>query len=406
MIVRLPQGTSPIQPLKQDRKANPTPPRLLAGEDGVAFLLAIVVLTIMAVMASAGFYAVRQEGRMGSASERVVQAKYLAEDAANGILANWRGDLYGILPIGGSTTLFDSTSVGTTRVNIGRKGAGLYFVTAEARVGLDGNGGAASQRRMGMMARLRQTQFYFPSALTTSGNVTVSGTARIVGADQIPLGWGGVCSALGLSRPAITNLSTATVATADAAVVTGTPPVSANDPVASAATTVFSELTWTQLVALADRTIPGGNIGSVGPVSTSGTCDTAAPFNWGNPADPAAPCGAFFPIIHVAGDARLTGGGVGQGILLIDGNLDVIQPFGFFGIVIVRGDIDTSANVAQFYGHVRAHHVDLTSVSPTIPSLIGLSSCAVHRAVVNHPMLTRAVPIGERSWIDLTALDG
>ena len=92
--------------------------------------------------------------------------------------------------------------------------------------------------------------------------------------------------------------------------------------------------------------------------------------------------------------------------LCIDGDLDVVLPFGFFGVVIVRGAIDTGTNVAQLYGHVRAQDVTLTSVSPTIPSLIALSTCAIERAVVNHPMLTRAVPIGKRSWIDLTALEG
>ncbi len=396
--------TRRIDPMKLRRIL--TPFHVRSDERGVAFLLAIVVLTIMSVMVTAGFYAVRQESRMGSASERVTRAKYQAQDAATGVLADWRGDVYGALPIGGSTIVADSTAAGTTVVRVGRKGASLFFLSAEARVGLDGAGGAASTRRVGMIARLKLTQFFSHSALVTSGNVALSGTARIEGTDQIPLAWGPVCGALGATRPGITNLASATVSIAGAAVVTGVPPVDPNDPVAGNATTVFSELTWAQLVALADKTLPGGNVGSIAPVSASGTCDTAAPFNWGNPSHPAAPCGSYFPIVHVAGDARMTGGGLGQGILLVDGNLEIVSPFGFFGIVVVRGRIDTQANVGQFYGHVRAEDVTLTSVSPTVPSLISLSSCAIHRAVVNHPMLTRAVPIGARSWVDLTALDG
>lgn len=385
---------------------HPAPASSLNGEDGVAFLLAIVVLTIMAVMVTAGFYSVRQESRMGAASGRAVDAMYLAEDAAAGVLADWRGDIYGALPVGGSTTVNATVPQGTTSVTVSRTGAGLFLLTSEARVGLDGSGGAASTRRVGLMARLRQTQFFYRSALTASADVAVTGTARIDGADHVPTAWGSVCGSASLSRAGVTNLTTATVQIADAAVVTGTPPVDPNDPIASNATTVFSELSWSQLVALADKTIPGGNIGPIGPVSASGVCDKAAAFNWGNPSNPSAPCGAYFPIIHVAGDARVVGGGLGQGILLVDGDLDVVLPFGFYGIVVVRGDVITEHNVGQFYGHVRAHGVDLTSASPTTPSLMAFSSCAIQRAVVNHPLLTRAVPLAERSVIDLTALDG
>ena len=80
-------------------------------------------------------------------------------------------------------------------------------------------------------------------------------------------------------------------------------------------------------------TLAAGSYGS-GPAVANGVCATGNPLNWGD-GDHTQPCGGYFPLVRVAGDATLTG--TGQGVLLVDGDLNVAGKFQWFGAVIVEG---------------------------------------------------------------------
>jgi len=61
--------------------------------------------------------------------------------------------------------------------------------------------------------------------------------------------------------------------------------------------------------------------------------------NWGSPTSPTGPCGGYYPIIHITGTGSVINGQEGQGVLLVDGSLDVQGGFQFFGVTIVKGSI-------------------------------------------------------------------
>src|SRR6266516_2225417 len=69
-------------------------------------------------------------------------------------------------------------------------------------------------------------------------------------------------------------------------------------------------------------------------VVTNGVCDISIKLNWGD-GDHTQPCGAYYPIIHITGNASLSG--TGQGVLLIDGDLNLGGNFRWFGVLIVQG---------------------------------------------------------------------
>ena len=80
--------------------------------------------------------------------------------------------------------------------------------------------------------------------------------------------------------------------------------------------------------------------------------------NWGDPFTPTSPCFSRFPIIHAQAGLTINGE-LGQGILLVEGDLAVQGGFEFFGIVMVRGKLKTNGTGGHFNGAVMAANVDL-----------------------------------------------
>jgi hypothetical protein len=93
----------------------------------------------------------------------------------------------------------------------------------------------------------------------------------------------------------------------------------------------------------------------------------------------------------------------GQGILLVDGDLQLAGGFTFMGIIIVQGTFTTGSGTNRVYGSVMASNsADLTqSMSGT--GEIHYSRCTIMRAVLNNAALSRARPLAQRSWVDLSA---
>ena len=104
--------------------------------------------------------------------------------------------------------------------------------------------------------------------------------------------------------------------------------------------------------------------------------------------------------MHVAGD--LTVNGVqGQGILLVDGNLNVQGSFQFFGITIVQGDLKTSgggSTSAHFWGTVLAKNIDLSIQSISGKATLNYSKCAITQALQNNSI---TAPMRSRGWVQL-----
>jgi hypothetical protein len=169
---------------------------------------------------------------------------------------------------------------------------------------------------------------------------------------------------------------------------------------------------------MADITFNGnsGPFNDIMPAGDATTCDHSgvhATKNWGEPwrsGGYIAGCINYFPIIHVAGSVvngvitnntgnlKLTGGR-GQGILLVDGDMDVQGGFEFYGPVIVQGHLTTSGTGGHFNGGVMSADVNLELNSVLGNAVVTYSSCSIIRALTAN---SNARLLRERRWMDLT----
>ena len=133
---------------------------------------------------------------------------------------------------------------------------------------------------------------------------------------------------------------------------------------------------------------------------SGGTCAKSVPTNWGDGINRNSPCGNYFPIVHLTGDATLNGV-QGQGILLVDGDLSVQGGYEFFGIAIIRGRLKTEgggATEAHFWGGVMAENVDLELNTLSGNATLNYSKCTILQAL----QMTGVVsPLRSRSWVQL-----
>ena len=99
-------------------------------------------------------------------------------------------------------------------------------------------------------------------------------------------------------------------------------------------------------------------------------------------------------------------GGVGQGILLVEGDLDLRGNFTFFGMILVKGNMGTQGSGNRVFGGIMAGNAEIDAQSITGGSEIQYSSCVIDRVTDNIAGLTLnwALPLSERGWVDLSSV--
>jgi len=135
-------------------------------------------------------------------------------------------------------------------------------------------------------------------------------------------------------------------------------------------------LAFDSLLARVEVPVLGG--GSPAPVDRRGACEFAAPWNWGDPDRPTGPCGGHLALRSAAGDLRVEGG-VGQGILIVDGDVSFADGARFYGVVVARGALRLEGG-AQLTGAALAPG---GAVVPAGTSVRG-SACWVTRVLAAH----------------------
>jgi hypothetical protein len=235
------------------------------------------------------------------------------------------------------------------------------------------------------------------ASLTTQGGVSVQGNAEVNGNDHTPAGWTD-CSAPDTNRAGVRTRG-GTVSAGGNGDVVGNPPVW-NDPSLHDTTfTNFGDLDYNKLAAMANITLPGGNY-KTDPVVTGGVCNTSVVTNWGDGVNRASPCATYWPIIHITGTATLNNT-QGQGILLVDGDLNVQGSYQFFGIVIILGDLKTAgggSTAAHFWGGVMARNANLDIQNLSGKATLNYSKCAITQALQN---TSTTAPMRSRGWVQL-----
>ncbi|MDA0329071.1 MAG: hypothetical protein O2958_08700 [Gemmatimonadetes bacterium] len=378
---------------------------------GFALPAAIGALVIIGILVTGGFFMAQQELRIGVASKHANMAVNIAQAGLNEVMGDWNGYQLGNIGVWADTTITASMAGGTWEVSISNANNFIYFLTAKGTVTEGGTRWAGATRTIGLVTKMIFANIDPPAALTTTGKVVVKGTAAINGTNTTPPSWAPYCS--GVPTNDTTGVlvdSAGSVSTVGGGQVQGNPPSIQDPSVVDSTFNNFGNMNWAQLTALAqaegkDITSLGTTISAVGPDTTiTGRCNEANLYNWGDTL-PSAACGAYFPLIYHAGPSlRLQGGGMGQGILLVDGALDLRGNFLFYGVIIIQGDFSTQGNGNRIIGAVMAANGNVSVESITGGSEITYSRCTVQRAILNNASLSRARPLAQRSWVDLTAV--
>jgi hypothetical protein len=378
---------------------------------GFALPVAVFALVIVGVITTGGFFIARQEGRIGVASEYAGMAFFLTEQGLVDLIGRWDRELFGALSAWGDTIITeDYPALGTVTTRVTRMTDYLYYVDAAGTVTRGGAMRSGASRRVGVTLRFVTADIAPPAALTTRGPTSLTGTAEVHGEDEAPPEWGGACSGFPLAnKPGILTDNASQVSRQGAAEITGDPAVAEDSSIVDSTFTHFGDLTWDDLTGMANIRLSGGNLTTLAPDSTvTGACRAgqAFPTNWGNPENLGAACSNWFPVIHITGDVNIQSGGVGQGLLLVDGDLELRGDFLFYGIIIVQGSLGTQGQGNRVFGAVMASNADFDSQAVTGGSVVTNSTCAVRRAILNNSGLTRVRPLASRSWVDLSAISG
>jgi hypothetical protein len=381
--------------------------RRLSDERGIALAVAVFALVVIGALVAGTFFAGRLEQQTGRNTFMAAQAAEAAEAGLNDAVASQTATGLLDLPInsnllGGATDLPDlpvGDHITATR-KINRLTENVFLVRS---LGTRTNaaGGQLAARSLGQLIRLVQADVEINAGLTALGNVTITGGAEVTGIDGVPPSWvdpSVTCPPLGDVTGVRYNDGTLTVS--GAGDIAGQPDSTLDATLNAAA----MKEDFDKLKALATLTLTFSNPPEIAPAYTASVpprCNTDVETNWGEPILPTDPCFDHFPIIYRYGNLKLQGGR-GQGILLVEGDLEATGGMVFYGPVMVTGTLSTSGNSGQgakFFGGVIAGNVALDDLSKLAGgALVSFSSCAIHRALQNSATVGT---LAERSWVQL-----
>ena len=377
------------------------------GRGGFALPVAVFAMVIIGVLVTGGFYMARQETRIGLASQNAADAFYLAETGIYTTVSSWANGTMAAIGPWNIDTLTGTGSNGTWSVEVMPLTNRLYFLNATGTVTKGGPLWSGATRQVGLVVRVSTADMDPPGALSTQGDLTIGGSSQINGNNTNPTEWPGMCGT-GANKPGVVIDDTTNISYAgNNYQVAGNPSVQQDTTIDVASLLDFGDYTWTDLTSMAQKVYPT-------TVTVTGTqpdsvlsggvyrCRETTQSNWGHPTNPTATCGTFFPIIWAKQSLNINSNGKGQGILLVDGDLSVQGGFEFFGPVYVRGEFKTAGTGGHFNGGVIAANVDLNSSTVLGNAVVTYSACAVERAILNNSALSRAKPLTQRSWIDLS----
>jgi hypothetical protein len=374
----------------------------VSNERGMALAVAIFALVVIGALVAGTFFAGRLEQSSGQATVYAGQAAEAGEAGLSDAISGLNPTTLGGMAIGGAPTdlgtLTVDTRVSSTRT-VRRLTNSLFLVEA---LGTRWNGAGATlaDRKLGTLIRLVSANITVNAGLTALGDVLVGGNSTVSGTDATPSAWTGA----GVSCPATADVTgvryNGTLTKQGSATIGGNPPYT--DDATLNSSNIFGGTDFAALKALRTLTLTGNVSGLAAAVTgTPPRCDASVESNWGAPTVPTSPCFNYFPIVYHYGDLSISGSGEGQGILLVEGNLDVQGRIDFYGPVIVTGGVNvrgTGSDDVKFYGGILAQNVTLDDSRLTGNATVNYSSCAIKRALQGSAIPT---PLSERSWVQL-----
>lgn len=367
--------------------------------EGFALAVAMVAIVVIGALIAGAFFTSTQEYRIGRNSLMDQRAFAAAETGVNEPIQSFLKTKNVTMAIGGTYTDTLTIPGGSYAVRQFTKlDTTTYWVTADGYAG-GRTGALASHHRVNAIYRVAVPTFNILGALTVRGQVEVQGSSKVDGNDEIPPQWttSGICPTTGPGLAGVTAPDTSIVCNgtcpenkSEKERILGNPPQSQNPAAADTNTYYkFGDQNWKTLTANADITLDAGNYKTL-PSLTGTQCNTSDVYNWGDPGRTTA-CADYFPIVYIKGDLKVQANSRGQGVLLVDGSMEMAGGFEFNGILIVRNDIKSTGNGNKISGSAFAgntYTTDNTSVSGN--SEIQFSSCAIERAARGASVITRA----------------
>jgi hypothetical protein len=379
-------------------------PRRRRARKGVALLITLIVVVVLALLSTGAMTGSVQDLRGGRNSLVEQRAFAVAEFGLNAEISNWDRGRNLPPPRGMPIGAIDSSNVfvaqgDTAKVYIQRLTDNTFWVRSLGRASI-GNAQLEAQRQTNMVVRIAYPTINPGGAIVTAGNVRVSGSAVIDGRNTTPANWTQCANIVGRDTFAITHAPGRTVSVEGASTVIGG---TRADPAAGDSNTYvrYGTESWNSLVAAADIKLAGGSYGPE-PVGTASTCNASTNMNWGEPLRSGTGhvrgCEDYFPIIYVDGTASITRGR-GQGILLVNGDMRTVGNFEWYGLIIARDDIVKGAGTFDLWGSAMSRNADVADGNDIVGnSNFQWSKCAVESALRGSAILTRT---RERSWSQL-----
>ena len=351
--VETPEHVGPGSAQERAPAVNPTPtqeismrtPRL-ADERGMALAVAIFALVVVGALVAGAFFAGNLEQRTGRNAVYASEAADAAESGISSVFGAWDVALNG-LAVGDSLSE-SATSLGA-RINVSPKVIRLnneLFRVRSLGQRTDPSGKVLAQRTVATVARLvtvttspsrRRSRSTSPSRSTEPRSTSSATTPRPPGGPVAARpGPGGHPerhhhrrgrqghhpplrqSQAGRQRP---------------------------DGHQRHVHPLFGDKSFDELKASANIVLPSSSpYNQVAPSLTGNPqkCNTGDEMNWGEPwrsgGGDVSQCTGYFPIIYGSGSQlKLTGGGRGQGLLLVEGDFVVAGGFEFTGLIIAQG---------------------------------------------------------------------
>lgn len=368
---------------------------------GIALLSALTALLLVSLATVGLFHLTLAETRRARAAGFLVQASAGADGGALTFMRDWRTAAWDTLYPGDRVPLQTHTfGSATASVEATRLSPHVWHVVSSSQSG-DSSARTLSRRRVNALFRLAIPDLAEDAALTVRDSVRLQGSARVVGTDTATGVWAIGCApgvaGAGVASPDTTRICDGTCATHSGTHATGVPDVIQDSTAASAARySAFGSESWSTLTAHASVVIPGGSVVTPSAVVLNGACDRMVASNWGDPSA-ITPCWSYAPVLWAQGDLEMRGG-LGQGLLLVDGDFTLSQGAEFHGVVIARDDVLGGGGGGRLLGLAMAGDM---RTGPGDHSLLGdgvqinLSRCAVQGALRRS---ARLVPLVRRWW--------
>lgn len=395
----------------------------LGNERGMALALTLFALVILGAVVSASFVVTRLDRAASSNSVYAADAQAAAEAGLANLYATWDPSVQNVMPVWNGTTATEwGSGVRTLQAgklvytdSLRRLNSTLFLARATGRRITPG-GAVLGELSVGQLFRLAKPTIGVNAAMTVQDPVTFNGNAFVVtGVNTAPSQWFAAECTLdaGNSDDVVGVRSSVTtgVAPADYDNVFGFPSRdSPNDPTITSATFQnFLDYTFTTLAAqpgvkTLPLTTPYNGVAPVIDGTTSPTsCDKASALNLGEPfrnpptSGAIVQCYGYFPVVHGTGSqTKFASGTRGQGILLIDGDLEIVGGFEWVGLVIVRQKLKITGTGNKITGAVLAEGADVLTAGAVSGNVeVSYSKCAIDRAVGG---ASYARPLSQRSW--------